>query len=151
MSDHAEAWRLSPRLAGLLSAADRELLGGTARRHDRVGRWATALLALGDGLTQAAAAERAGLSERQVRAWQHAWTTRGPAIFPPAAVAGALAGALGRRAIEPTTPTRGAEAAPKPAKRRRAKAQPDPDRLTPDDTVATAARARPSTATSVVC
>jgi|CXWL01.1.fsa_nt_gi CHAD domain-containing protein len=130
------------RLAGLLSPADRELLGGLARRHDRVGRWATALLALGDGLTQTAAAERAGLSERQVRAWQHAWTVRGPAIFPPAAVAGALADAPGGRAVEPAaaTPTGAAEPAPKAAKRRRAKAQSDPDRLTPDDTVATAAR-----------
>lgn len=85
-----------------------DLLTAVARRHDRYGRWARALLARARGLTQTAAAAEAELSERQVRAWEQAWATRGAAIFPAAVrAAAALAG---------DAPTRAAKPAPKRAR-----------------------------------
>lgn len=107
------------RHAVVLSAADQTLLAALARRHDRSGRWASALLAVAEGATQRAAAEQAGLSERQVRAWQVAWETRGRAIFPAAVLAAAAASIDDQKpAHSVTTPK-----APKPANSRRTAAK----------------------------
>jgi CHAD domain-containing protein len=54
-----------------------------ARRDDAVGRRATALLALHDGLTQVEAGRLAGISDRRVRYWLARYRSDGLAIYGP--------------------------------------------------------------------
>jgi CHAD domain-containing protein len=67
--------------AGLFPAGERCVHEDQARLSGACSRRAAALLALDDGLTQAAAAQRAGLSDRRVRYWLQRYRSEGVAIY----------------------------------------------------------------------
>ncbi|GAB4540954.1 MAG: hypothetical protein Kow0063_31330 [Anaerolineae bacterium] len=67
----------------LLTPQERAALEPVSERDDSYGRRASALIALDEGATQATAAERAGMSTRQVRRWLSEFRKRRTEIFPP--------------------------------------------------------------------
>jgi CHAD domain-containing protein len=134
------------RAAATADTATDRVLAHIAARHDRYGRWARALEARFAGATQTTAAERAELSERQVRAWEKAFAARGLGIFPPAVRAAAEVAAAAPSPpaqASGSDPAREAAARPKarrPRRGRETNLPDDPDRLLPADTLATAVR-----------
>jgi CHAD domain-containing protein len=66
----------------LLTPEERATCARLAQRSDLHGRRAAVLLALDDGVTQAAAGQAAHLSERRVRYWAAAFRNRRLGIFP---------------------------------------------------------------------
>jgi CHAD domain-containing protein len=77
--------------AGLLPASERPVHEAHATRDDALGRRARALLALHEGVTQAAAGERAGLCSRRVRYWLARYRSEGIAIYGRSGSGGAAA------------------------------------------------------------
>lgn len=83
-----------PASRGVLPPDERRLHEAEAARAGARGRRAAALLALDEGLSQSAAGQRAGLSDRRVRYWLRRYRSEGVAIYggaaaPPAPVAAA--------------------------------------------------------------
>jgi len=72
----------TPPAEKLLSPQERVICGLLVEQGDSYGRRAAALLALDEGVTQAVAGQRAGMSARQVRRWLAEFRKRGLGIFP---------------------------------------------------------------------
>jgi CHAD domain-containing protein len=138
--------------AGLLTPAERAVCRELARRQDLHGRRARALLAVDAGQTQEEAGRQAGMSERRVRYWQSAFRQDRLKIFPARVLARVQATPEAhkndRRTIpSPPVPVRAVETTAEsvitvPAVLPGKMAVPIlfRERLTPDDTMAQAAR-----------
>ena len=89
-----EAARPAGRHVRLLPPAERAFHERLAAEKGTRGRRALALLALDDGLTQAAAGARAGLSSRRVRYWLARYRAEGAGVYGRDVVAAAAAGGV---------------------------------------------------------